>query len=246
MINYFGLVPNDASSSSKSSSSSTSSLTYSASQSKLYLIDLPGFGYASAPDESVDEWQRKTQEFLISRASVQQSPSVGTNEFGEQKQTAPPLKRLYLLLDSRLPNPPMIDLIVMGWCDEYSIPYTIVLTKVDGSSRANCVKLTNQMCMRYHSLFMESFSNAMMGGEDGEENEDGDDDDVEVGEVYMDPVVYWTSAKDGLGMEELLLSVENNMFVSEMDYDVENQLEDDEEEEEEEEEELKEDGSSRL
>jgi hypothetical protein len=36
---------------------------------------------------------------------------------------------------------------------------------------------------------------------DGEEDEDA-------GGVCMDPVVYWTSAKDGLGMEELLSSVE--------------------------------------
>ena len=54
--------------------------------------------------------------------------------------------------------------------------------------------------MRYHSLYADTGSN------------DGTDEDVEEGEVYMDPVVYWTSSKDGLGMEELLLSVENNMF----------------------------------
>ena len=54
--------------------------------------------------------------------------------------------------------------------------------------------------MRYHSLYADTGSN------------DGTDEDVEEGEVYMDQVVYWTSSKDGLGMEELLLSVENNMF----------------------------------
>ena len=47
-------------------------------------------------------------------------------------------------------------------------------------------------------------------------NSHGDEDD---GEVYMDPVVYWTSSKDGLGMEELLMSVEDNMFAQEDDDD---------------------------
>lgn len=50
----------------------------------------------------------------------------------------------------------------------------------------------------------------MDNGSHDEDEEEGLMDDT----VYMDPVVYWTSSKDGLGMEELLLSVENNMFVA--------------------------------
>lgn len=192
-------------------------------------MDLPGFGYASAPDESVDEWQAKTQQFLISRASFPVIGGEKEDEDGDEMQkkrksglqpwpkqcsggdtdensfydhshnptinkntNAPPLKKLYLLLDSRLPQPTPIDLTVMGWCDDYSIPYTLVLTKVDGSRRAHCVRLTNQLCMRYHSL--------IHAGE---------------GEVSMDPLVYWTSAKDGLGMEELLGSLEGDLVSGE-------------------------------
>ncbi|KAL7542656.1 hypothetical protein ACHAXR_011963 [Thalassiosira sp. AJA248-18] len=208
-VNYFGLVPNEMTTSMSSSSSSSSK--QSPNQSKLYLVDLPGFGYAAAPDESVDEWQKKTQAFLISRASVQGEEAAGAKRithFG-QHDTSPPLKRLYLLIDSRLPEIPLLDLSVMGWCDDYGIPYTIVLTKVDRTSRAHCVKLTNQMCMRYHSHYNDV-------GQNEDEDEEGVEDD---GDVFMDPVVYWTSAKDGLGMEELLLSVENNMFSAEDEYD---------------------------
>eukprot|EP01082_Thalassiosira_pseudonana_P015044 g13208.t1 g13208 contig8:159037-160785(-) len=240
-INYFGLIPNNAVDSSNSSSSlpftSTSAKAGdkankhpSINQSKLFLVDLPGFGYASAPDESVDAWQQRTQQFLVSRAStpeevgkgggIQPWPNANKSEgkrgtasnnnnnnnsrrIVSRDTSSPPLKRLYLLVDSRLPEPTLIDLSVMGWCDDYSIPYTIVLTKVDGSNRAHCVKLTNQLCMRYHSLLMDN-------GSHDEDEEEGLMDDT----VYMDPVVYWTSSKDGLGMEELLLSVENNMFVA--------------------------------
>jgi len=201
-INYFGLLSNNE-----------VKKEQSPNLCKLFLVDLPGFGYAAAPDESVDEWQRKTQEFLISRASTQDDTSSGSiqpwpdsnndnlNKLNEHQQRinqhnspSPPLKRLYLLLDSRLPDPPRLDISVMGWCDEYSIPYTIVLTKVDGSSKATCVRLANQLCMRYHSLYMGTTTN-----HDSEE-------------VYMDPVIYLATSKDGVGMEELLLSVENNMF----------------------------------
>ena len=229
-INYFGLVPNDDS----NFSADNPELTFgkknkkqNANASKLYLVDLPGFGYAAAPDESVDEWQRKTQEFLVARGSMEEGgrehessiqpwpdhrPSNAKQQndqlihYEKNHRNSPPLKRLYLLLDSRLPDPALLDLSVMSWCDEYAIPYTIVLTKVDGSSRAQCVKLTNQLCMRYHSLYADTALN-----DTGE--------DVEEGEVYMDPAVYWTSSKDGLGMEELLLSVENNMFSADDEYD---------------------------
>lgn len=217
-INYFGLIPNN---NNHHATTNASSISYE--QSKLYLIDLPGFGYASAPDESVDEWQKKTQEFLISRASTSSTTSSSYSSLSSAKRLpSPPMKRLYLLLDSRLSDPTLLDMTVMGWCDEYAIPYTTILTKVDASSRSQCVKLTNQLCMRYHSLYhhaaasdaaMEADEMEEMGG-GGEGGEGGGE-----GEVYMDPVVYWTSARDGLGMEELLLSIENNMFASSDDDD---------------------------
>lgn len=201
-INYFGLVAN------KDNAASP--------KAKLFLVDLPGFGFASAPAEAVDEWQKRTQNFLISRTFVSENrgdvvqPWPTAKESGSRinirnvhDSMSPPLKRLYLLLDSRMSEPQFLDLSVMGWCDDYSIPYTIVLTKVDGSSRARCVKLTNQLCMRYHSLSLDrAFS------------EDPD-------QVYMDPVVFWTSAKDELGLEELLSSVEGSLFGSDEDDETE-------------------------
>ncbi len=211
-INYFGLISNNREKHKTKTASSRMIVTHT--QSKLYFIDLPGFGYASAPDESVDEWQKKTQEFLISRASSSSSSS----SHASAKGSSPTLKRLYLLLDSRLSDPTLLDMTVMGWCDEYAIPYTTVLTKVDGSSRSQCVKLTNQLCMRYHSLYHHTAAAAAAASEDDAEMEVEEDSGGGGGggedEVYMDPIVYWTSAKDGLGMEELLLSIENNMFAS--------------------------------
>ncbi|KAL7435037.1 hypothetical protein ACHAXM_004410 [Skeletonema potamos] len=214
-INYFGLIPNTAISSSSSKRNASfkgheGAKHPNSSQSKMFLVDLPGFGYASAPDQDVDAWQEKTQQFLISRASSTQNEggerrggSSGVKSWADGEGNAPPLKRLYLLLDSRLPQPTLLDLTVMGWCDDYAIPYTLVLTKVDGPSRAHCVKLTNQLCMRYHSLYL------------GNSHDDYEGD----GRVYMDPVVYWTSSKDGLGIEELLMSLENNLFSFEDDDD---------------------------
>ncbi len=216
-MNYFGLVPHDASTPPPSSSSSLSSLPSAlaamARRSRLFLVDLPGFRYASAPDANVDEWQERTQRFLILRASP--SPSSSSHADGEgddphgrrrgrysdfgssgigqrRRQGPPPLRRLYLLLDSRLPDVSLLDLAMMGWCDEYSIPYTIVLTKVDGTSRALCAKLTNQLCIRYHSLYMEVNATSTTASGRGGDPEDYEEEDEKGGggEVYMDPVVY--------------------------------------------------------
>jgi len=66
--------------------------------------------------------------------------------------------------------------------------------------------------------------------EDGEVEVEDDDDDADQQqqqEVCMDPVIYWTSSKDGLGMEELLLSVENNMLSAEEEYEVEDMMDGD-------------------
>ena len=185
-VNYFGLIPNE------------SKKNPTSDQSKMYLCDLPGFGFAKASDESVDDWQRNTQDFLISRINPVQAASSEPAYGDSIYDSPPPLRRLYLLIDSRLEKPSMLDASVMGWCDQYGIPYTLVLTKVDGTNRASCVRLTNLLCMRYHSL---------MNGVTEEEEDDGES-------VFMDPIIHWTSSKKGLGIAELLMSVHENIHES--------------------------------
>lgn len=93
-----------------------------------YFVDLPGYGYAVGPDEAVQEWQRRTQQFLL-RA---------------------PLTRLFLLQDARV-GPQTFDQTVQGWLEEAAIPFTVVLTKADGARRmADIIKHVNQICMHYH------------------------------------------------------------------------------------------------
>lgn len=95
-----------------------------------YFVDLPGYGYAVGPDEAVQEWQRRTQQFLL-RA---------------------PLTRLFLLQDARV-GPQTFDQTVQSWLEEAEIPFTVVLTKSDGVRRlADIIKHVNQICMRYHHM----------------------------------------------------------------------------------------------
>ena len=75
----------------------------------LYLVDLPGYGYAKAPKSEIAVWQGLTLDYLKGR---------------------PNLRRVLLLVDSRhgLKSP---DLEVMRLLDQAAVSYQIVLTKSD-------------------------------------------------------------------------------------------------------------------
>jgi len=97
-----------------------------------YIVDLPGYGYAKAPDQKVSAWQKNTQDFLLGRRDI------GV------------LKKIYLLVDSRV-GVTSLDRVIMGWFDEAAIPYSIVLTKADSASPLQIIKIVNQLSMRFFS-----------------------------------------------------------------------------------------------
>lgn len=76
---------------------------------RLYVVDLPGYGFAKAPKYKVAAWTKLTREFLRGRAT---------------------LRRIFLLVDSRhgLKD---VDLELMDMLDETAVIYQIVLTKAD-------------------------------------------------------------------------------------------------------------------
>eukprot|EP00555_Chaetoceros_dichaeta_P014597 CAMPEP_0198271610 /NCGR_PEP_ID=MMETSP1447-20131203/49882_1 /TAXON_ID=420782 /ORGANISM="Chaetoceros dichaeta, Strain CCMP1751" /LENGTH=245 /DNA_ID=CAMNT_0043964289 /DNA_START=185 /DNA_END=919 /DNA_ORIENTATION=- len=77
-VNYFALVPHHV------KDDGSAYRTVDARNGPIgYLIDLPGYGYGKAPEETVDAWQAATQSFLLDRIAR------GT------------LTRLYFLVDAR-------------------------------------------------------------------------------------------------------------------------------------------------
>ena len=83
----------------------------------IYVVDLPGYGYASASKEKVHAWNDMVRGYL---------------------RTRPTLKRVCLLIDSRhgLKD---IDLETMAMLDKANVPYVIVLTKADKPKAAELV-----------------------------------------------------------------------------------------------------------
>ncbi len=80
----------------------------------LYLVDLPGYGYAEAPLAIVARWQALLKAYLAGRQT---------------------LRRAYLLVDSRH-GVKAVDHEIMGLLDRAAVSFQVVMTKADKPSRA--------------------------------------------------------------------------------------------------------------
>ena len=87
----------------------TQQLNYFKLDDKLYLVDLPGYGFAQAPKDVVKNWQNLINTYLVGRAN---------------------LRRVFLLIDSRH-GIKKIDEDIMDMLDTAAVTYQIVLTKID-------------------------------------------------------------------------------------------------------------------
>lgn len=76
---------------------------------KLYIVDLPGYGFAEAPKATVSAWSQLTMNYLKGRTT---------------------LRRIMLLIDSRR-GITKVDTEVMDQLDTAAVIYQIVLTKTD-------------------------------------------------------------------------------------------------------------------
>jgi GTP-binding protein len=76
---------------------------------QLFLVDLPGYGYAEAPKKIVEKWQKVLRAYLRGRAS---------------------LRRVFLLIDGRH-GPKDADEEIMALLDQSAVSFQAVLTKAD-------------------------------------------------------------------------------------------------------------------
>jgi GTP-binding protein len=84
----------------------------------LYMVDLPGYGFASVPLEVKKSWGSMVETYLSTR---------------------PNLKAVVVILDIRR-EPGQGDLDLLDWLDQYGIKSILVLTKADKLSRAQCME----------------------------------------------------------------------------------------------------------
>ncbi len=75
----------------------------------LYVVDMPGYGFAKAPKEKVEAWTQLVSDYLKGRST---------------------LARVFLLVNSRHGLKPP-DQLVMAMLDTAAVSYQVVLTKAD-------------------------------------------------------------------------------------------------------------------
>ena len=90
---------------------------------KLHIVDLPGYGFAKAPEVQVKQWQRIIFAYLQGRVN---------------------LKRVCVLIDSRH-GIKKSDLEIMELLDKAAVTYQIVLTKLDKIGSGNLTKVMTEV-----------------------------------------------------------------------------------------------------
>lgn len=102
----------------------------------LYLVDLPGYGYAKVPKPQVDAWIRLLKAYLRGRTT---------------------LRRAMLLIDARH-GILAADREIMTMLDDAAVSYQVVLTKIDkvkAGTREALIALTEAEARRHVAAFPE-------------------------------------------------------------------------------------------
>ena len=119
----------------------TQQLNFFCLNQQIYLVDLPGYGFAKAPKAQVKSWQSAMRTYLRGR---------------------PNLRRVFLLMDARQ-GVMKSDEEMMSLLDETAVVFQIVLTKADKLSSAQqeaiCQKVqqaTQTHVARYPQVLLTS------------------------------------------------------------------------------------------
>ncbi len=102
----------------------------------LYLVDLPGYGYANAPLDKVKQWQRLLKQYLSGRAT---------------------LRRAFVLIDARH-GVKAVDEEILALLDSAAVTFQVVLTKADKvkeKDRQKALDSTRAALSRHPAAFPE-------------------------------------------------------------------------------------------
>ncbi len=102
----------------------TQELNFFRTGDRFYLVDLPGYGYAAAPEKMVHAWTQLIHAYL--RGRVQ-------------------LKRVFLLIDARH-GIKEVDEKMMKMLDAAAVSYQVILTKADKMTAAAAEKRLMETC----------------------------------------------------------------------------------------------------
>jgi GTP-binding protein len=113
---------------------------------RVWLVDLPGYGYAQAPKAKVEAWQRLLKDYLAGRAT---------------------LRRAYVLIDARH-GVKAVDHEIMELLDRSAVGFQCVLTKTDKPGKgelAKVVEATRAELAKHPTAFPEILTTSSEKGD---------------------------------------------------------------------------------
>lgn len=113
-----------------SSPGKTITINYYNVDKKLYLVDLPGYGYAKRPKDQKKVWSALTESYFLDNPS------------------SDALRLVLQLIDIRV-GPTEDDILMMNWMLENHIPFTVVCTKADKLSKTQLANEINNLRENY-------------------------------------------------------------------------------------------------
>ena len=102
--------------------------------SRWYMVDLPGYGFAKANKKLKAEWNKMIRNYLTEREN---------------------LVSVFVLIDSRL-NPQTIDIEFITWCGQLELPVTLIFTKADKQSQSKTSDNVHRFLDEMEKMFVEA------------------------------------------------------------------------------------------
>ena len=113
-----------------SSPGKTITINYYSVDNKMYLVDLPGYGYAKRSKTSQKGWSSLTEDYFLSNPS------------------SDAIKLVVQLIDIRT-GPTEDDCLMINWMIENDIPFTVVATKIDKLSKSQLASALDNLNKDY-------------------------------------------------------------------------------------------------
>ena len=122
----------------------TKIINYFSVDQKLYLVDLPGYGFAKVAKKENQSWKNMIESYLIK------------NDY---------LRFVFLLIDCRH-ELSVLDKMMIDWLNNYKIHYYLVLTKKDKLSRNSFNKQFKKFEQAFSPAYLIAYSSKSRYGKE--------------------------------------------------------------------------------
>jgi GTP-binding protein len=102
--------------------------------SKWYMVDLPGYGFAKVNKKLKADWNKMIRNYLTEREN---------------------LVSVFVLIDSRL-SPQAIDIEFISWCGQLELPVVLLFTKADKQSQSKTSENVHRFLDEMEKMFVEA------------------------------------------------------------------------------------------